>query len=64
MRARYFFAVAGMVFLLVFGGCGKASEYFAMGQEAFLKSDFENALLYYSKALEENPEKAEYYIEQ
>lgn len=64
MRARYFLTVIGMGLFLLVGGCGKASEYFEMGQAAFLEKDFENALLYYSKALEENPEKAEYYIEQ
>lgn len=64
MHGRYFMVAISIGMLVMLGGCGKGPEYFEMGQEAFLKQDFENALLYYSKALEENPEKAEYYIEQ
>ncbi|MCH5272523.1 MAG: tetratricopeptide repeat protein [Lachnospiraceae bacterium] len=64
MRLRYWMAAAGIASAVFLGGCGKAGEYYQSGQEAFASGDYENALLYFSKALEENPDKAEYYIEQ
>jgi len=63
MRMRYLVTVAGIMVLLL-GGCGKAEEYFENGLSAFRTKDYENALLYFSKAVEKNPNKAEYYIEQ
>ena len=64
MRMRYCVAVLLCGFLLTFCGCNEAEEYFECGSEAFRTADYENALLYFSKALDENPYKAEYYIEQ
>ena len=64
MRRRLFFcAILGSV-LFSFAGCGKAEEYYESGLAAVQTGDYENALLYFSKALDENPNKAEYYIEQ
>lgn len=64
MRGRWLFcAVLGCV-LVSFAGCGKAEEYFENGLAAGKTGDYENALLYFSKALDENPNKAEYYIKQ
>lgn len=64
MRRRCLGLAAGIGLLFVLGGCGKAGEYFEKGQASFASGDYENALLYFSRALEENPNKAEYYIEQ
>lgn len=55
-------AVFGVV--LLFAGCGKAEEHYKNGLASFQAEDYETALLYFSQALEENPNKAEYYIEQ
>lgn len=64
MRMRFgrMVIVAGLVFLLA--GCGKAEEHFEKGLASFGAQDYETALLYFSQALDENPNKAEYYIEQ
>ena len=64
MRMRFGRIVigAGLVFLLA--GCGKAEEHFEKGLASFQAQDYETALLYFSQALDENPNKAEYYIEQ
>lgn len=64
MRIRFFAAVALGAMALSLGGCGKAEEYYESGLVSAGKADYETALLYFSKALEENPNKAEYYIEQ
>lgn len=64
MRIRLLWLAAGMGTVLMLGGCGKARAYYEKGQAAFANEDYENALLYFSQALEENPNKAEYYIEQ
>ena len=64
MRMRFFAAVALGVTVLALGGCGKAEEYYESGLVSAKEADYETALLYFSKALEENPNKAEYYIEQ
>ncbi len=63
MRMRVVFVMAGAMGLLL-AGCGKAEEYYENGLAAVQTQDYENALLYFSKAVEENPNKAEYYIEQ
>ncbi|MDD6036921.1 MAG: tetratricopeptide repeat protein [Lachnospiraceae bacterium] len=64
MRMRFFALIVGIGTVLCFGGCGKAQEYFVNGQEAFRLGQYEDALMYFTKAAEENPDKAEYYIEQ
>ena len=64
MRIRFFAAVALGVTVLALGGCMKAEEYYESGLVAAKEADYETALLYFSKALDENPNKAEYYIEQ
>ncbi len=64
MRMRYFAVAAAVVATLAFCGCGKAKEYYENGLVSAGSGDYENAVLYFAKALEENPNKAEYYIEQ
>ncbi|MBQ9767134.1 MAG: tetratricopeptide repeat protein [Lachnospiraceae bacterium] len=64
MRMRFFVVAAGVGMMLMLGGCGKAKGYYNDGLEEYAAGDYETALLYYSQALEENPYKAEYYIEQ
>ena len=64
MRRRYWAAVLLCAAATVFAGCNDAKEHFERGQEAFEAADYETALTEYSKALDENPNKAEYYIEQ
>lgn len=64
MRIRFWIMAAGIGMTLALGGCGKAQGYFKQGQESFADGEYENALFYFSKAIEENPERAEYYIEQ
>ncbi len=64
MRLRYLIAAAGTAALVLLCGCGRAGEYYESGQECFAAGDYETALLYFCQALEENPDKAEYYIEQ
>lgn len=64
MRKRF---LTGLLFgfvLLSFCGCTKAQKYYESGLTSAKTGDYENALLYFSKALDENPNKAEYYIEQ
>ena len=64
MRIRFRMVLAGVMLLLCLAGCGKAEKYYEMGLASFEVQDYENALLYFSQAIDENPEKAEYYIEQ
>lgn len=64
MRIRLGIVCGVIGMLCLFSGCGKAEEYFEKGLASYEAQDYETALLYYSKALDENPEKAEYYIEQ
>lgn len=64
MRRRYCAAALLCTTVLAFAGCNDAKEHFESGLEAFGAADYENALSEYSKALDENPNKAEYYIEQ
>ncbi len=64
MRIRFLAALALGITVLSLGGCGKAEEYYESGLVSAGEADYETALLYFSKALEENPNKAEYYIEQ
>lgn len=64
MRIRFFAAVALGLMMLSLCGCGKAEEYYESGLVAVGEADYETALLYFSKALDENPNKAEYYLEQ
>lgn len=64
MRKRFFAAVALGITMLSLCGCGKAEEYYESGLVAAKEADYETALLYFSKALDENPNKAEYYLEQ
>ena len=64
MRMRFFAAVALGVTVLALGGCTKAEKYYESGLVSAKEADYETALLYFSKALDENPNKAEYYIEQ
>lgn len=64
MRKSFWIVFAGIGIIGMLGGCGKAEGYYKKGQDSFAGGDYENALLYFSKALEENPNKAEYYIEQ
>lgn len=64
MRIRFFAAVALGITVLSLGGCGKAEKYYESGLVSAKEADYETALLYFSKALDENPNKAEYYIEQ
>lgn len=61
---RLFYTVVMCVMGFFLCGCGKGEEYYESGLSAFRAEDYENAILYFSKALEENPNKAEYYIEQ
>ena len=63
MRIRYFAAALLGVTVLALAGCNKADEFFEKGIEAFGTADYEDALSCFSKALDENPNKAEYYIE-
>ena len=64
MRIRCFLSVLLGATVLTLAGCGKAETYFENGREAFRGADYEDALSCFSKALDENPNKAEYYIEQ
>lgn len=64
MRIRFFAAVALGITVLSLSGCGKAEKYYESGLVSAKEADYETALLYFSKALDENPNKAEYYIEQ
>lgn len=64
MRGRLLWLAAGIGAMLILGGCGKAGRYYEKGQAAFANKEYENALFYFSQALEENPNKAEYYLEQ
>lgn len=64
MKVRFFMTAAGIAVLMLFSGCGKANRYYNDGMTAFAAGDYENALHYYSQAIRENPNKAEYYIEQ
>ena len=64
MRMRFFAAVALGVMVLSLGGCTKAEKYYESGLVSAEEADYETALLYFSKALDENPNKAEYYIGQ
>lgn len=64
MRIRYCAAVLMCAAGLTFAGCNEAKEHFESGVEAFSSQDYEAALTEFSKALDENPNKAEYYIEQ
>jgi len=64
MRIRYCAAALLCVAVSAFAGCNDAKEHFKSGEEAFNTADYETALTEFSKALDENPNKAEYYIEQ
>lgn len=64
MRIRFWKTVLGAGMVLALGGCGKAGGLFARGQEAFSGGRYEDALMYFTQAIEKNPNKAEYYIEQ
>lgn len=64
MRIRFGMVCATIGMLSVLAGCGKAEEYYEKGRASYEAQDYETALLYYSQAVDENPEKAEYYIEQ
>lgn len=65
LRYRYFVAAAGLCLLVLFNGaCQKAGTYYQDGREAFAAGEYETAVLRFGQALEENPNKAEYYIEQ
>lgn len=64
MRNRVMTTIGTIGLLLLFAGCGKAGNFYEKGRESFVAGDFENALHYFSQALEENPNKAEYYLEQ
>ena len=64
MRIRFCAAALLCVALSAFGGCNEAKEHFTSGEEAFRSGEYEVALVEFSKALDDNPNKAEYYIEQ
>jgi tetratricopeptide (TPR) repeat protein len=64
MRKRLFAALVSVTALAMLGGCGKAEEYYENGLASVRAGDYETAYLYFSKAVEENPNKAEYYMEQ
>lgn len=64
MRKLFWAVVALGVAVVSLGGCGKAEKYYESGLVAAKEADYETALLYFSQALDENPNKAEYYIEQ
>lgn len=64
MRMRFGRMVIGVGMVFLLAGCGKAEEHFKNGLASFQTQDYETALLYFSQALDENPDKAEYYIEQ
>ena len=64
MRMRFWAAVLLCVVVSGLAGCNNAKEHFEKGEEAFKAADYETALSEFSKALDENPNKAEYYIEQ
>lgn len=64
MRMRFLIVALLGAVLVSLGGCGKAEEYYESGLAAYQAEDYETALLYFSKAIDENPNKAEYYIEQ
>ncbi len=64
MRMRYFWVALLCVAVPVFAGCNDAKEHFESGMKAFRTEKYEEALSEFSKALDENPNKAEYYIEQ
>lgn len=64
MRKRVLTTIGTVGLLLMCAGCGKAGEFYEKGQESVKTGDYENALLYFSQAVEENPNKAEYYLEQ
>lgn len=53
-------ALIGCIFVL--GGCGAAGEAYDKGMAAFASGDYEKAEEYLKKALDENKERAEYYI--
>ena len=64
MRIRFCAAAFLCVALSAFAGCNEAKEHFTSGEEAFRSGEYEVALVEFSKALDDNPNKAEYYIEQ
>jgi len=64
MRKRVLTTMIAVGLSVFLAGCSKAGDFYEKGQEAFASGDYENALHYFSQALEENPYKAEYYIEQ
>lgn len=64
MRRRYCAAALVCVVVSAFVGCNDGAKHFESGEEAFRAEDYEAALTEFSKALDENPNKAEYYIEQ
>ncbi len=64
MRIRFGIVCGAIGMLCLLSGCGKAEEYYKKGLASYEAQDYETALLYYSQAVDENPEKAEYYIEQ
>lgn len=64
MRMRFGIVCGVIGMLCMFSGCGKAEEYYRKGLASYEAQDYDSALLYYSRAVEENPNKAEYYIEQ
>ncbi|MBQ8315813.1 MAG: tetratricopeptide repeat protein [Lachnospiraceae bacterium] len=64
MRIRFCAAALLCVALSAFAGCNEAKEHFTSGEEAFRSGEYEVALVEFSKALDDNPNKAEYYIEQ
>ena len=64
MRMRFVRMALGAGLLLVLAGCNKAGQYYEQGQEAFFNGRYDEALVYFTNAIEENPNKAEYYLGQ
>jgi len=64
MRIRYCATTLFCVAVWTLAGCNDGPEHFKKGEEAFQAGNYKEALTEFSKALDENQNKAEYYIEQ
>ena len=50
------------VIIILVSGCSKADNYYRNGKESFLSGNYEEAAGNFASAINENPNKAEYYI--
>lgn len=65
MRKRRMAALLLGGCMLLTAGCqNKAEKAFSKGVEAYQSGNYEGALTYFNEAIQENPQKAEYYLEE